>query len=117
MMADCFEETQMLSTQAEHFLKSQGMLIQKHCNSYSNKLTESYFWAANSHMYINQNSYFKLSDGPDHQSCKSIRHPDSTIVFKITTTFQFAIILQVVIATVLQTLLKEIYTISQIIFG
>lgn len=27
-MADCFEETQMLSTQAEHFVKSQEMLSQ-----------------------------------------------------------------------------------------
>lgn len=27
-MADCFEETQMLSTQAEYFVKSQEMLSQ-----------------------------------------------------------------------------------------
>ena len=106
-MADCFEETQILSTQAEHFVKSQGM-PQKHCNSYSNKLlTECYFLTANSCMYIINNSYFKLSDGPDHQSCKTVRHPESSIIF---ITFQLAIIiiLRVVIATALQTLLKEI---------
>ena len=115
MMADCFEETQILSTQAEHFVKSQG-IPQKHCNSHSNKLlTECYFLTANTCMYIINNSYFKLCDGPDHQSCKNARHPASSIIFIITFQLAIIIILRVVIATVLQTLLKEILTISEII--